>query len=111
VFLGGARKSTFGDEHSTAAPAAADVTRKEIPLGVTIEWSIPTPVFAIGPWVDDKLVGVLPTAGQTIEARNGKPIRVDTDALGARRERPTPGPLAEFKPGRHRIEWTWKRQG
>ena len=111
VFFGGAKKSSFGDGHSVVAPAGADVTRKETPLGVTIEFSIAqTSLPAAGPWVDDKLVGVLPTVGQTIEDRNGKPIRVDTDLFGARRAWPIPGPLAELRPGRNRIEWTWTKK-
>ena len=108
VFLGGARKSTFGDEHSVVAAAAADVTRTETPLGVTIEFSIPKPLPAAGPWVDARLVGVLPTIGQTIEDRYGKPITVDTDLTGAKRTQAIPGPLAELKPGRNRIVWAMK---
>jgi len=108
VFLGGAKKSTFGDEHSVVAAVGADVTRKEAPLGVMIEFSIGESLPAAWLWVDTKLVGVLPTVGQTIEDRDGKGITVDTDLTGAKRTRAIPGPLAELKPGRNRIEWTRK---
>ena len=109
VFLGGAKKSSFGDEHSVVAEAGAKVTRKETPLGVTIEFSIAQAALpAAGPWVAAKLVGVLPTVGQTIEDRNGKPIKVDTDVFGAKRTEAMPGPLAELKRGPNRIEWTRK---
>jgi hypothetical protein len=108
VFLGGAKKSTFGDEHSAVAAAGSDVSRKDAPLGVTIEFTIGEPLPAAGPWVDAKLVGVLPTVGQTIEDRDGKPIKVDTDLTGAKRTQPMAGPLAEPKVGRNRIEWTRK---
>jgi hypothetical protein len=107
-FLGGARKSTFGDEHSFVAAAAADVTRQETPLGVTIAFSITKPLPVAGPWVDAKLVGVLPTIGQTIEDRYGKPITVDTDITGAKRTQAIPGPLAELKPGINQIVWRMK---
>ncbi|MGD0092647.1 MAG: right-handed parallel beta-helix repeat-containing protein [Planctomycetota bacterium] len=108
VFLGGAKKSTFGDEHSVVVPAGADVTHQDAPMGVTIEFSIGEPLPAAGPWVDGTLVGVLPTIGQTIEDRNGKPIRVETDLTGGQRTAAIPGPLAELKPGRNRILWTKK---
>jgi len=108
VFLGAAKKSTFGDEHSVVVAAGADVTRKETPLGVTFEFSIGEPLPAAGPWVDAKLVGVLPTVGQTIEDRDGKGIKVDTDLTCAKRTRAIPGPLAELKPDRNHIEWTRK---
>lgn len=108
VFLGGAKASTFGDEHSLVSAAAADVTREETPLGVTIEFSITPPLPAAGPWVDGKLVGVLPIVNQTIEDRYGVAIRVDTDMTGAKRTQAIPGPLAELRPGRNRIVWAVK---
>jgi hypothetical protein len=108
VFLGGAKKSTFGDEHSVVVAAGADVTRTDAPLGVTIEFTVGEPLPAAGPWVDAKVVGVLPTVGQTIEDRAGKPITVDTDLAGAKRTQAVPGPLAELKPGKNSIVWTRK---
>jgi hypothetical protein len=59
-----------------------------------------------GPWVDRTLVGVMPTVGQTIEDRNGRPIRVDTDILGKERARPIAGPLADLKPGENTVKWS-----
>jgi hypothetical protein len=57
-------------------------------------------------WVDQELVGVLPTVKQTIEDRWGKPIRVETDLMGHRRSAPIAGPLAELKPGENVIRWS-----
>jgi len=81
------------------------VTREETPLGVKIEFSITEPLPVAGPWVDGKLVGILPTIGQTIEDRYGKPITVDTDIAGAKRTQAIPGPLAELKPGINQVVW------
>ena len=107
VFLGGAKKSRFGDEHSIVAAFDAKVERKDDPLGVTIEFSIDEAASRLtGPWVDGKLVGVLPTVGQTIEDRHGKPIRVDADLHARHRAQPLPGPLADPKPGRNSLAWT-----
>jgi alpha-N-arabinofuranosidase len=96
VFLGGAKKSTFGDEHSVVDPFAVKLDRKDTPHGVTIRFSIPAEHFpANGPWVDADLVGVFPTVGQTIEDRHGKPLKVDADITSKKRNRPVAGPLAD----------------
>jgi hypothetical protein len=105
VYLEGARPSTFGDEHSLVDPAAADWHLESTPLGVTASFTVSDAVArAEGPWVDAELVGVLPTSGQTIEDRAGKPIRVDAGRRGDRREKAIPGPLARLVPGRQTIQ-------
>jgi hypothetical protein len=106
VFLEGAGKSRFGDEHSLVDPSAARFQQEEHPLGVTLRFSIPkAPGLQPGPWVDRSLVGVFPTVGQTIEDRRGTAIRVDEDIPGTKRLRPVPGPLAELNPGTNVITW------
>ena len=107
VFLEGAKKSTFGDEHSVAGPFVTKLQRKDGPLGVTIAFTLNDLPFGVkGPWVDAKLVGVMPTVGQTIEDRHGKPIKVAADLHGQKRTAPTPGPLADLKRGRNTITWS-----
>jgi hypothetical protein len=107
VFLEGAKKSTFGDEHSIVDPFDAALRREESPTGVSIKFRVSQAPFGMnGPWVDRSLVGVFPTVGQTIENRSGQPIRVDTDILGKDRARPVAGPLADLKPGENTVSWS-----
>jgi len=106
AFLEGARKSTFGDEQSLVDQAAADVQREDRPQRVAVSFTLSDAVARMrGPWVDADLIGVFPTVGQTIEDRHGKPIRVDIDYRGKRREHASPGPLTDAKPGRNTIVW------
>lgn len=111
VFLEGAKKSSFGDEHSLVDPVAARFTREDSPLGVSIRMHVnEAPIGLKGPWVDGVLVGVLPTVGQTIEDACGRPIRVDTDLLGQQRAAPVVGPLANLTPGENTLHWSAKKQ-
>jgi hypothetical protein len=110
VFLEGAKKSSFGDEHSIVDPVAARFSREDSPLGVAIRVHVDEAVFGLkGPWVDSALVGVLPTVGQTIEDASGQPIRVDTDLLGHQRVAPVVGPLASLRPGENTWLWSAKK--
>ena len=109
VFLEGAKKSSFGDKHSIVDPFAVALRRDDSPRGVSIVFRADQAPFALkGPWVDGSLIGVLPTAGQTIEDRNGQPIRVNTDILGNDRVSPFAGPLADLKPGENSVKWSTK---
>lgn len=109
VFLEGAKKSSFGDEHSVEDSFVTKFEREDHPSGVTIAFTVNDMPFRVkGPWVDAKLVGVLPTVGQTIEDRCGKAIKVDADLNGRKRTQPTPGPLANLKRGRNTIVWSMK---
>ena len=111
VFLEGAKKSSFGDEHSIVDPFATTFRREDSPQGVSIALRVNQVPFAVkGPWVDGSLVGVLPTAGQTIEDHRGRPIRVDTDIFGKQRASPVPGPLADLKPGENMLKWSTRVQ-
>jgi len=107
VFLEGAKKSTFGDEHSMVAPFATGLTVKDNPRGATITFSVNEAPFQVkGPQVNSKLVGVFPTVGQTLEDRDGKPIEVNTDINGKEYARPIAGPLGDLKDGLNTIVWT-----
>jgi len=109
VFLEGAKKSSFADEHSIVDPFGVALHREDSPMGVSIGFRVnQAPFGAKGPWVDRSLVGVFPTAGQTIEDRSGQPIRVDTDILGRERAAPVAGPLADLKPGENAVKWSTK---
>jgi hypothetical protein len=106
VFLEGARKSTFGDEHSAVAPFVTGLTVKDDPRGATITFSVNDAALQVkGPQVNAKLVGVFPTVGQTMEDRYGKPITVDTDINGKKFALPIAGPLADLKDGLNTIVW------
>jgi hypothetical protein len=110
IFLEGAKKSSFGDEHSIVDPRAAGFSREDNPLGVAIRVHVNETLIGLkGPWVDGKLVGVLPTIGQTIEDARGQPIRVDTDLLGQQRTAPAVGPLANLTPGENKLQWSAKK--
>jgi len=106
VFYEGAQKSHRGDEHSIVDPLVTKLNRKDSPTGVTISFLINNAPFDVKtPWVDDALVGVFPTVGQTIEDRYGNPLKVDTDFYGKKRTRPIPGPLHAAMAGPEIIEW------
>jgi len=106
VFLEGANKSTFGDEHSAVDAYVTGLTIKDPPRGATIAFSVNDAPFGVpGPLVDAKLVGVFPTVGQTIEDRFGKPIEVNADINGRKYARPLAGPLADLQKGLNTIAW------
>jgi len=107
VFLEGAKKSSFGDAKSVVNRFVTDFERKDSPLGVSIRFNVNDAAIRVQcPLVDSKLVGVFPTAGQTIEDRNGEPIRVDVDVYAKKRTRSFAGPLAELKPGENTVTWS-----
>ncbi len=106
VFLEGARKSPFGDNHSVADPYVTGLAIENDPRGTTIAFSVNDAPFGVkGPLVNAQLVGVFPTVGQTIEDRDGKPITVDADINGQRYAQPVPGPLAGLQKGLNTIVW------
>lgn len=110
VFYEGARKSSFGDEHSIVDPLATGFTHEDRPLGVAIQFSVNSKPLALrGPWVDSELVGVFSTVGQTIEDRHGNAIQVNTDLDGRRYSQPIPGPLTDLKQGQNEITWEFKK--
>ena len=111
LFLEGAKKSSFADEHSIVDPAGAAFHRTDSPLGVAIGFRVNQVAFGVkGPWVGRELVGVVPTAGQTIEDCGGRPLRVDSDILGDKRASPIAGPLADLKPGENTLKWSMRAQ-
>ena len=109
VFYEGAKKTSFGDEHSVIDPFATGFFHEDHSLGVTIKFSVNEAAFHLkGPWVDKELVGVFSTVGQTIEDRHGNPIKVDNDFTGREYSSPLPGPLADLKQGLNKIVWTFE---
>jgi len=107
VFLEGAKKSSFGDEHSLVDPMVTGFTHEDHPLGVSIKFSVnDVPSRLKGPLVDAKLVGVFSTVGQTIEDRYGNSLKVDTDIHGQKFTRSVAGPLANIKQGKNTLTWT-----
>jgi hypothetical protein len=107
VFLEGARKSTFGDEHTVVDPYVTGLTIEDQPRGAAITFSVNGAPFGMqGPLVDAKLVAVFPTVGQTIEDRFGKPIAVNADINGKEYARPIAGPLADLQKGLNTITWS-----
>jgi hypothetical protein len=107
AFLAGAKKSTFGDEHSVVNSTAATVRVENTPLGARIIFSPGDALLQLDALrVDAERVGVFPTVGQTIEDRNGNPITVDTDVHGDPFTRPIIGPLANLQPGQNTITWS-----
>ncbi len=110
IFFEGAKKSSFGDEHSVVDPFVTGFTHEDHPLGVTIKFSVSDAASRLkGPWVDAKLAGVFSTVGQTIEDRHGNPIKVDTDFNGKKYERPIAGPLADLEPGLNTVAWIFEK--
>lgn len=107
LFLEGAGKSSFGDEHSAVDAAAAGVTIEDQPQGATITFSVSQAALQIeGRRVDAELVGVFPTVGQRLEDRDGNPITLDSDINGEPFSRIVPGPLANLRQGKNVITWT-----
>jgi alpha-N-arabinofuranosidase len=110
VFLEGAKRSSFGDENSMVDSYVTDFAIKDHSLGTTITFSINESPFRVkGPQVNAELVGVFPTVGQTIEDRNGHPIKVDTDINGRNYSQPVAGPLADLRQGLNTIVWSSKQ--
>ena len=108
IFLEGAGKSSFGDEHSIVDPFVTGFTHESRPLSVTIKFSMNDASSRLkGPWVDAELVGIFSTVGQTIEDRSGKSIRVNTDINGKKLAKPIAGPLANIQQGKNTFEWSY----
>ncbi|MBN1444256.1 MAG: right-handed parallel beta-helix repeat-containing protein [Planctomycetes bacterium] len=106
VFLEGARKSSFGDQHSLEEPSATGLTIASSPRGARITFSVSEALLRMeAPLVEADRFGVFPTVGQALEDRHGRPIRVDTDLSGRKFSRPVPGPLSDLKPGANTILW------
>ncbi len=106
VFLEGAKPSTFGDPNSIVSPQVTGFAIKDDSHGVTTTFSVPdAALLAKGSLVNAALVGVFPTAAQTIEDRLGHPLAVDRDINSKEFARPIAGPLADLKPGLNTIRW------
>jgi alpha-N-arabinofuranosidase len=108
IFLEGAKKSSFGDEHSIVDSFATGLIHENHPLGVTIQFSMNDAAPSLKtPWIDPEMVGIFSTVGQTIENRYGNPIKVDTDISGKKFTIPIAGPLADIQQGKNTFEWVF----
>ena len=58
------------------------------------------------PLVTGRLIGKFNATGQTIEDRDGKPIKVDTDINGRLFSKPKVGPISDLKIGINTIQWS-----
>jgi len=106
LFGEGARKSSFGDEHSIVEPFVTGFKIEGNPSGVKIKFFMNDAFSRLkGPWIDAALVGVFSTVGQTIEDRFSNPIKVDTDINGNKFTKPVVGPLADIQQGINTFEW------
>jgi len=107
VFLENAKPSTFGDKRSRVLEVKTGFAIEESPRGATVRFAVgdDLPLLAETKWVDAERVGVFPTVEQTIEDRDGRPIRVDIDFHGKKRKVPTVGPIRVLKPGVNEICW------
>ncbi|MCL4204457.1 MAG: right-handed parallel beta-helix repeat-containing protein [Pirellulaceae bacterium] len=111
VFLEGAKKSSFGDQHSLVDSASAQFSREDNPLGVSIRMHVNQSLLGLkAPWVDSDLIGVLPTVGQKLEDASGQPLRVETDLFGQPRTAPVVGPWANPTPGENTLHWSAKQR-
>ncbi len=106
VFLEGAQKSSFGDRNGIVDSHIPGLTIEGHPRGAAITFSINEAPFSVkGPQVNDELVGIFSTVGQTIEDRFGNAITVNADLNGKRFSRPIAGPISDLKPGTNTIAW------
>ena len=110
LFLEGAKGSSFGDTHSVVDPYATGFKLESRPTGVTIQFSINKSYNQVkAPIVDNSLVGVFTTTGQTIEDKFGKAITVNTDLSGKTFKNPVVGPLSNLEEGINTIKWDIKQ--
>jgi len=83
LYLRGAKKASWGDEHSLELPAGAGIQKVDHPDGVTISYQLPDEAAVmVWPVVDAGLVGVFERIGQSIEDRWGRGIVVEGDGVG-----------------------------
>jgi len=112
LYLRGAKKAVWGDEHSLELPMGAGIQKVDYPDGLTITFVLPEEAANVEcPQVDAALIGVFARIGQSIEDRYGNPIGMATDLNGAARTKVIVGPVAEGDGGRHTVAWALKRVG
>lgn len=110
VFLEGAEKSPFGDDHSVVDPGVTGFAIEDHPRGATITFSLGDAALRVnGPRVNAELVGVFATVGQTIEDRDGNPITIDADRNGEEFSHSVPGPLANLQRGKNAVVWSMRK--
>lgn len=109
LYLDGARKSSFGDEHGIVDSFELDLTTGDRSLAASISFKMTGKAFELNPpLIDAEYFGVFPTVDQALEDSKGNPIRIKTDLHGRRRSSPVVGPLADLRKGDNQIRWTMK---
>ena len=106
VFLEGAKKSSFGDEHSIVDPFATAFRREDVPSGVSIALRVnQAPLGLKGPWVD-RLAGRSSSDRRADHRRLARPAH----SRGYRHLRKTarqPGPWTACGPQARREHLKW----
>ena len=110
LFLDGAKGSSFDDTHSVVDPNQTGFKLESHPTGVTIQFSVNSAFKKLeSPLVDNSLVGIFTTTGQTIEDKDGKAITVNKDFNGKSFKKPVVGPISTLNEGANSIVWDLKR--
>jgi alpha-N-arabinofuranosidase len=106
LFLEAANGSSFGDAHSVVDSFPTEFKIESRPSGVTIQFLMNKAYRKVkSPMVDQSLVGIFSTTGQTIEDKDGRAITVNTDFNGKVFEKPTVGPISNLSEGANMISW------
>jgi hypothetical protein len=108
VYLEGAQKCVYEKEHSLIDSSFnTRFTLNEEPFGVNMNFHINQESldFAV-PLITGKFIGKFTATGQTIEDRDGKPIKVNTDINGKLFSKPKVGPVSDLQIGTNTIKWS-----
>lgn len=110
LFLEGAKGFSFADAKSVVDPFKTDFKIESNATGVNMSFLMNS-TFRKGnsPLVDDKLVGIFTTTGQSIADKNAKPITVNADINGKLFKKPIVGPISTLNEGANNIVWSLKR--
>ena len=110
LFLEGAKGSSFGDTHSVDDSLKTRFKVESRPTGVTIQFSMNKSYNQVNaPIVDQSLVGIFSTTGQSIEDKDGKAITINTDFFGKSFKTQVVGPISNLTEGNNIITWDIKR--
>jgi alpha-N-arabinofuranosidase len=110
LFLEGAKGFSFADTKSVVDPFQTGFKLESRPNGVTLSLSMNKSFQQVNTaLVNDKLVGIFTTTGQTIEDKNGNGITVNTDINGKLFKKPVVGPVSTLNEGANSIVWDIKR--
>ena len=111
LYVGGAKPASFGDAHAVVDPTAANFKIESSDNGASVSFFITNAFSKLqGPLVDSTLAGVISTTKQTLEDKHGEKIVVNRDYSDREFTTPTPGPLANLKPGTNLVTWSLKKR-